>query len=183
VGLVSRLGSSLFYKFINKLSDTPIHENAADFRLISRRVAALFQHDIRERSLFLRGLFNWIGFNSASITFQADERRAGSSKYSLMRLIQFSLNGIISFSSAVLRTAIILGVVFALCGFGLGVVTLLQYFLYTSLPPGWATLTILLSVFSGIQLFFLGIIGEYISAIHIEVKKRPHYIVDEKINF
>jgi len=182
MGFISRIGSKLFYWLINKISDVPIYENAADFRLVSRRVVEVFQSQIRERNLFLRGLFNWVGFKSSGISFQADERRAGRSKYSLTRLIHFSFSGIISFSSSLLRIAIILGIIFALFGFGLGLVTLVQYFIYTSLPPGWATLTILLSVFSGIQLFFLGVIGEYIGATYIEVKRRPHYIVDEKIN-
>ena len=100
-----------------------------------------------------------------------------------MQLIYFSLNGLIAFSSSALRLAIMLGLLFALFGILLGILTLVQYFFYDSLPPGWATLTILLSVYSGIQLFFLGDIGEYIGATYIEVKKRPHYIVDEKIGF
>lgn len=183
VSFISRIGSKLFYLLVNKISDTPIYENAADFRLISRRVAELFQNDIRERNLFLRGLFSWIGFKRTGVTFQADERRAGKSKYSLMHLIHFSLNGLIAFSSSVLRMAIILGVIFALFGILLGAITLVQYFFNDAFPPGWATLTILLSVYSGIQLFFLGVIGEYVGATYIEVKRRPHYIVDEKIGF
>jgi len=183
ISFISRVGSKLFYLLVNKISDTPIYENSADFRLISRRVAELFQNNIRERNLFLRGLFSWVGFKRTAVSFKANERPAGKSKYSLMRLIYFSLNGLIAFSSSVLRMAIILGILFALFGILLGGLTLVQYFFYDSLPPGWATLTILLSVYSGIQLFFLGIIGEYIGATYIEVKKRPHYIVDEKIGF
>ena len=183
ISFISRVGSKLFYLLVNKISDTPIYENSADFRLISRRVAELFQNNIRERNLFLRGLFSWVGFKRTAVSFQANERPAGKSKYSLMQLIYFSLNGLIAFSSSALRLAIMLGLLFALFGILLGVITLIQYFLYDSLPPGWATLTILLSVFSGIQLFFLGVIGEYIGATYIEVKKRPHYIVDEKIGF
>lgn len=183
VSFISRIGSKFFYLLVNKISDTPIYENAADFRLISRRVVELFQNDIRERNLFLRGLFSWVGFNRTGVTFQADERRAGKSKYSFMHLIHFSLNGLIAFSSSVLRLAIILGAIFALLGLVLGAFTLVQYFFNNSFPPGWATLTILLSVYSGIQLFFLGVIGEYVGATYVEVKRRPHYIVDEKIGF
>ena len=183
ISFISRIGSKFFYLLVNKISSTPIYENAADFRLISQRVAKLFQNDIRERNLFLRGLFSWVGFKRTAVNFQASERGAGKSKYSLLQLIYFSLNGLIAFSSGVLRMAIMLGILFALFGILLGAVTLVQYFFYDSLPPGWATLTILLSVYSGIQLFFLGVIGEYIGATYIEVKKRPHYIVDEKIGF
>ena len=183
VSFISRISSKLFYLLVNKISDTPIYENAADFRLISRRVVELFQHDIRERNLFLRGLFSWVGFKRTGVSFQANERHAGKSKYSLIQLIHFSLNGLIAFSSSVLRMAIILGVIFALLGILLGVITLVQYFFNDAFPPGWATLTILLSVYGGVQLFFLGVIGEYVGATYIEVKRRPHYIVDEKIGF
>lgn len=176
--------SDIFYWFLNRISDVPISSNAADFRLISRRVAKLVKEEIRERNLFLRGIFPWVGFNQTVVRFVANPRRAGKSKYSLKKLVAFGLSGIISFSKKPLRVAIITGLIFASFGFLYAVVIFFQYYFGGSyLPPGWATLIVLLSVFSGVQLICLGIIGEYIGAIFDEVKKRPHYIIEEKINF
>jgi len=178
-----RTSSKLFYRIINRISDVPINESAADFRLISRRVAALFRTQIRERNLFLRGMIGWIGFKSIAVPFEVRKRPAGRSKYSIRRMIRFGTDGVVSFSKSPLQAAIGVGLVLALFGFGFAFITLVQYFLDKSLPPGWATLTILLSIFSGIQLTFMGIIGMYIGAIFDEVKARPHYIIEEMINF
>lgn len=183
INLMKRASSKLFYRFINYIANVPINENAADFRLISRRVAELFQNQIRERNQFLRGLFSWVGFKSIAIPFEARGRSAGKSKYSVGRMMRFAADGIISFSKRPLQAAILVGLAFALLGFLLALITVIQYFLYSSLPPGWATLVITLSVFNGIQLIFMGIIGQYIGAIFDEVKGRPHYIIEEKINF
>ena len=177
-----RTSSKLFYRIINRISDVPINESAADFRLISRRVAALFRTQIRERNLFLRGMIGWIGFKSIAVPFEVRKRPAGKSKYSIRRMIRFGTDGVVSFSKSPLQAAIGVGLVLALFGFGFAFITLVQYFLDKSLPPGWATLTILLSIFSGIQLTFMGIIGMYIGAIFDEVKARPHYIIEEMIN-
>ncbi len=177
-----RTSSKLFYRLINRISEVPINESAADFRLISRRVADLFRTQIRERNLFLRGMIGWIGFKTVTLSFQVRKRPAGKSKYSIRRMIRFGTDGVISFSKSPLQAAIVVGMAFAILGFVFALFTLVQYFLSRALPPGWATVTILLSIFSGIQLIFLGIIGEYIGAIFDEVKARPHYIVEEMIN-
>lgn len=178
-----KLCSDVFYALLNRISDVHISGNAADFRLISRRVSDIVKESVRERNLFLRGIFPWIGFNQSSVRFTAEPRRAGKSKYSLSRLITFGLSGVVSFSRKPLRLTILAGLLFALFGFLYALFTIVQYFFLESLPSGYATLVVLLSVFGGLQLIFLGIIGEYIGAIFDEVKKRPHYIVDEKINF
>lgn len=183
IALLKRLSSQLFYRLLNAISPVPINESAADFRLLSRRVVEVFQKHLRERNLFLRGLVSWVGFKSVGLSFQVRQRGAGTSKYSLSRMIRFGLDGIVSFSKKPLQAAIVVGVLFALFGVLFALLTLIQYFYLSSLPSGWTTLTILVATFSGIQLIFLGIIGEYIGAIFDEVKRRPHYIVEEKINF
>jgi glycosyltransferase involved in cell wall biosynthesis len=182
LGLLKRWGARLFYRLINSLSKVPINESAADFRLISRRVALVFQTQIRERNQFLRGLISWVGFRSVGVPFRVGTRAAGRSKYSLARLIRFGMQGIVSFSKRPLQAAIVVGFVFAAFGLINAVITFVEYFLYASLPSGWTTLTILISLFSGVQLIFLGIIGEYLGAIFDEVKARPHYIIEEQVN-
>ncbi len=181
-GLFKRLTSRLFYKFVNTLSHIPIQESAADYRLISRRVAAVFKTQIRERNQFLRGLFSWVGFSRVGVPFAVRRRGGGRSKYSLRRLLRFAFEGITSFSRRPLQAAILVGFLFALGGLALAVVTAFQYFFLAKLPPGWATLVVLMALFNGIQLIFLGIIGEYIGSIFDEVKGRPLYIVEEKVN-
>jgi glycosyltransferase involved in cell wall biosynthesis len=182
-GLFKKVSSRLYYRIINRLSQIPILENAADFRLISARVARVFQTEIRERNQFVRGLVSWVGFKRVGIQFTAQSRPAGRTKYSLGRLLRTGIYGIVSFSKKPLQAAIITGFALAFGGFLLALYSLFQYFSHTKLPSGWATLVILISGFSGIQLIFLGIIGEYIGAIFDEVKARPLYIVQEKLNF
>jgi dolichol-phosphate mannosyltransferase len=160
-----------------------MHESSADFRLVSRRVVEVFQTQIRERNQFLRGLFAWVGFPGIGVPFTVRERPAGRSKYSLTRMIRFAVDGILSFSKAPLQAAIYAGLLVALGGLILGFVIVLQFFFSGDYPPGWATLAILVIVFSGVQLLFLGIVGAYIGAIFDEVKARPHYIVQERVNF
>jgi polyisoprenyl-phosphate glycosyltransferase len=182
VSWIKQFTSRLFYRLVNKISQVPINESAADFRLISRRVADVFRTQIRERNQFMRGLMSWVGFNAVGVPFQVRARTMGRSHYTVGRLMRFAIEGTVSFSKAPLTAAVLVGFLFALFGFGLAIVTAVQYFLHYSLPSGWATLVILIAIFSGVQLIFLGIVGQYIGAVFDEVKARPHYIVDEKIN-
>lgn len=182
VNFFKRVSSRMFYRMINKISDVPINESAADFRLITRRVADVFRYQIRERNQFLRGLFGWVGFKSIGIPFKVRKRGAGRSKYSIGRMVRFGTDGVVSFSKSPLQAAAFFGFAFAAFGFLFAIYTVIQYFISGTFPPGWATLMILVSIFSGTQLIFMGIMGEYIGAIFDEVKGRPHYIVDEKIN-
>lgn len=173
-----RTAQNFFYRILNYISVIPINENAADYRLITRKVAKVFQTQIRERNQFLRGLFNWVGFRSMGVPFEVKKRLAGKSKYSLSRMIRFAIDGIVAFSRAPLRAAILIGFIFAAIGFLLAFITTLQFFFQKQLfPAGWATLVVIICIFSGTQLIFLGVIGEYIGAIFDEVKNRPHYII------
>ena len=183
LGFFKRLSSKLFYRIINQISKVPINESSADFRLVSRRVISVFRNQIRERNQFVRGLISWVGFSSIGIPFRVQARPAGTTKYSLRRMIEFGLHGILSFSKRPLKAAIFVGFTFSLFGLIYGFIAFVQYFFLASVPSGWTTLTVLISIFSGVQLIFLGIIGEYIGAIFDEVKNRPHYIIEEKINF
>lgn len=182
IGFPRRAVNRVFYRMLGYLSETKINENAADFRLISRRVAGLIRSEIRERNMFLRGLFSWIGFNQVGVEYALSSRAAGQSKYSLSRLLSFGMAGVLSFSTKPLKVSIAFGFGFALLGFLLGVFMVYKYFIDDAIPSGWTTIVTLLLLFSGAQLISVGILGVYIGGIYEEVKKRPHYIVDEKIN-
>lgn len=182
IGAVRKIAGSIFYRFVNVISDIPINENASDFRLISRRVAEVLKNEIHERDMFLRGMMGWMGFKQAVVRFKPDARVAGKSNYSLGRLVALALSGAVSFSKKPLRAAGILGFFFASFGFLFALYTAGEFVFADTLPPGWATIVVLLSVFGGLQLIFLGILGEYIGVIFDEVKARPRYIIESAIN-
>jgi polyisoprenyl-phosphate glycosyltransferase len=177
-----RFASRLFYRLIGSISDVPVATSGADFRLISGRVAAVFRSEIRERNQFVRGLVGWVGFRSCIVEYVPGRRAAGRTKYSYGRMLRLAVDGIVSFSRRPLQVSIYLGLVFAGVAFLLGVFSVVSYFVSSSLPPGWATLSVLLTFFSGVQLISLGMIGEYVGTVFDEVKRRPHYIVAEAIN-
>lgn len=172
----------MFYYALGKMSQVQINPNAADFRLISNRVARALAGGFRERNMFLRGIFSWMGFNQAGVEYTAEKRFAGHSKYSLMRMVKLAMAGILSFSTKPLQLSIFVGASFALLAFLLIVASVVKYFLVQSIPNGWTTLVVLLLLFSGIQLIVLGIMGAYVGGIYEEVKGRPHYIVEEVIS-
>jgi len=178
-----RRSARLFYRLLDRISETPVHEGAADFRLVSRRVVRVFQDQLPERSLFLRGLFNWVGFTTAAVRFRLAPRAAGRTKYSLRRMLDFAVDGVVSFSRVPLRLSLLLGALVA--GFDLLVAAgVLGRWLLHGVDPGAPALLALLVVFlCGVQLVFLGIVGEYLGRVLDEVKRRPRYLVDEKINF
>lgn len=178
LGFFARNQSLLFYWIINLISDTPITGNACDFRLMSRKVVNVIRKDFRERTMFLRGLMNWVGFRQEGIRFTAAPRAKGQSKLNFGYRLGLALFGIISFSKKPLRVATFVGVIFAFFALAFTAVTVVQYFTGEITQPGYATIIVLISFFGGIQLIFLGIIGEYIGAIFDEVKGRPRYIVE-----
>ena len=177
-----KIAGNLFYRLLAKLSRIPMNANAADFRLISGRVAKILSTDFRERNMFLRGIFTWIGFRQTGIEYVAQKRAGGYSKYSLSKMFQLATSGILSFSTKPLQLGIFVGVIFSLLSFIMVMWTVVEFFLDKSIPSGWTTLVVLLLMFSGIQLIVLGIIGAYIGGIYEEVKNRPRYIIDEEIS-
>ncbi len=177
-----RVAGRVFYRLLNGISETPIHQGAADFRLISRRVLRVFQRQIGERSVFLRGLFNWVGFRSAAVRFHPARRRAGRSKYSLRRMLEFAADGIVSFSRTPLRAALLagLGSLALAAAWALQVLVALLHHGHSPSPSHLVAL--LLLVLCGLQLMFLGILGEYLGRVLDEVKARPRDLVEERIN-
>lgn len=170
--------SRSFYRLVNKLSDIKIDENASDFFLISDKVGDLLRKDYRERSRFLRGIVQSVGFRREKIEYVADERKTGKSHYSFRKLVKLSLLAISSFSKVPLQIGIIVGLLFVLLSIVLLIYSLVMYFCQRP-TSGYTTLIVFLSLFSGIQLMIIGVIGEYIGYIYDEVKGRPIYIIDK----
>ncbi len=182
VGFARKLAGNLFYSLLSKLSKVPINANAADFRLISSRVAKALGAGFQERNMFLRGLFSWIGFQQIGVEYVAEKRFAGQSKYSLSRMLQLAMAGILSFSTKPLQTGIFVGVAFALLAFVFLMGAVINYFIDRTIPSGWTTVVGLLLLFSGVQLIVMGIMGTYIGGIYEEVKGRPRYLIEEEIS-
>ena len=181
VGFIRRQLGNMFYRLLNSISSISINPNAADFRLINRRVADSLRTGFKERNVFLRGLFLWMGFDQVGIEYTAERRVAGESKYSLSRILQLAVIGILSFSTRPLYAGIFVGVGFAALAFMFMFYAFISYFVDRAIPSGWTTLVILLLLFSGVQLIVLGIMGTYIGGIYEEIKGRPRYIIDEEI--
>jgi len=177
-GFLQKMNSKLFYKFLNSISAVKLVENASDFFLISQKVCTILRNDYRERTRFLRGIIQLVGFKKATIEFEAPKRLAGKSKYSFFKLLKLSLAAISSFSKLPLQLGIITGLIFSALSVVLILFSLIMWILGKTIP-GYTTLIIFMSAFAGIQLFVIGIIGQYISYVFDEVKGRPSYIVDE----
>jgi glycosyltransferase involved in cell wall biosynthesis len=182
IGSVRKFAGNIFYYLLGYLSQVPISANASDFRLISRRVASVLVSEFHERNMFLRGIFTWMGFKQVGVEYVAQKRYAGSSKYSVSKILQFAIDGILSFSTKPLHMAVALGAFFSFAAFILIAIATIRYFIVESIPSGFTTLVVLLLLFNGTQLVVMGIMGAYIGGIYQEVKKRPRYIVDEVIS-
>ncbi|MEA5533097.1 glycosyltransferase family 2 protein [Crocosphaera sp. XPORK-15E] len=174
--------AKLFYRLMNRLSDVPIPLDTGDFRLMDRRVVEALKI-MPERDRFLRGMVSWVGFSQIAVPYQRSPRLAGVSKYPLFKMIRFAIDGILSFSLVPLRLAIWAGLLaFALSL--IGIIYALFVRLFTlSWVPGWTLSFIAILFIGGIQLVFLGVIGEYIGRIYREDKRRPLYLVREKLGF
>ena len=179
-GAFKNIFSKIFYSFINSISDTRIEPNGSDFRAFNKKVLSnilLF----KERELFLRGIFSWVGFKTTTLPFEADSRQFGKTKYSYGKMTKLALKGITSFSFKPLRIAILTGSIISLAAFAFGIYALISYYQGNTVP-GWASTIIAIMFLGGTQLLAIGLLGEYIASLFIESKKRPLYLVDKKIN-
>ena len=171
-----KITALMFYKTMNILG-AKIPPNHSDYRLVSKRTLDVMEL-YPEKYLFLRGFFNELGLKTAYVHFNVKPRMAGESKFNFMSLMVLALNGITSYSVVPLRFVAVLGFFMALFGFLVGVETVIEKIFWHNSPNGWATTIILLCVFGGIQLFCLGLIGEYVGQVFREVKARPRYVKD-----
>lgn len=171
-----------FYRFINRISETEIPLDTGDFRLMDRKVVEAFLN-MPERDRFVRGMVAWLGFRQEAIQYRRAARFAGETKYPWRKMIHFAMDGILSFSQAPLRLAIWAGFVTAGVA-AMGVVYALLVRLFTNhWVPGWALLFIGCLTLGSVQLVCVGAVGEYVGRIYGEVKKRPLYVVRERLGF
>lgn len=177
---IKKVLAAIFYTFINTISDTKIENNAADFKAFNRKVLdSILQ--FKERDLFLRGIFSWIGYKSITIEFIAPARKYGKTKYSFGKMLRLALKGTTSFSFKPLRVALFIGSIISFAAFAFGLFALVEYYKGNTVP-GWASLIIAVMFLGGTQLLAIGLLGEYIASLFTEAKRRPLYLVDTKIN-
>lgn len=176
------LTAKMFYTMLNSLSDIEIPKDTGDFRLVDRKVVNTI-NSMPEHNKFLRGLFSWVGYNQYEYEYERQERFAGKTKYPLKKMFKLASDGIIGFSSKPLKMVGELGAFSILISIIILIYSVLSFaFKWNKLTPGWASIMVTVTFFSGIILISLWMIGEYIGRIYDESKKRPEYIVDKKIN-
>jgi polyisoprenyl-phosphate glycosyltransferase len=175
---LKRATARAFYRAIGRIGTIDIPEDVGDFRLLSRRAVAALRR-FPERSRFMKGLFAWIGFPSTEIGYERDARAAGRTKWSYWRLWNFALEGITSFSVVPLKVASYMGLLTALGAFARGAYVIAKTLLYGDPVAGYPSLVVLILFLGGLQLMALGIIGEYLARMFIEVKQRPLYLVQQ----
>lgn len=178
-GLVKNVTSAGFYWLINHIADVHFEPNASDFFAISRHVAQVLKDSYRERVRFLRGYVQNVGFRKTTIEYEARERVAGESKYSIRKLFVFSVNTILCFSNMPLKLGIFAGIFSALLGVAVMIYTLLTR---QGAPSGYATIVVLICFMFAMMFIVIGIIGEYIAILFTELKDRPIYIVERTEN-
>lgn len=174
--VTKRLGTRAFYTLLNAHNPTPVPENAGDFRWMDRRVVDALKA-LPERSRFMKGLYAWVGFASVALPFVPEQRAAGVSSFNLRHLGALALLGLTAFTNLPLRIWSIIGAFIALCSMIYGVYITIDTLIFGADLAGWPTLAVGIMLFSGVQLFSIGILGEYLGRIYDEVKQRPTYLI------
>lgn len=168
-----------FYHLINKLSKTEIVDGARDYRLMNRKfIDAILE--LSEYNRFSKGLFGWVGFKTKWIEFENVNRIAGETKWSFWKLLLYSIEGIIGFSTLPLAVSAFLGILFCIVAFIFIIVIIVRTLVFGDPTSGWPSLACIILLVSGVQLFCMGILGAYLSKTYLEVKKRPIYICKDK---
>jgi len=175
---LKRITASLFYRLINRISDSPIPVDTGDFRLMSRRTVEALNR-LPERNRYLKGMFAWVGMPTVTLEFDRDPRIAGSTKWNYLKLVHLAMEGITSFSTRPLRLALVLGLLAAGAGGTVGLWEVIRALAFGISTPGYASLIAMITFLSGVQLLCVGLLGEYIGRIYMETKQRPVFIVAE----
>lgn len=175
--------AKLFYRTMNNLSEVEFPEDTGDFRLVDRKAIDAF-NGLKEKGKYIRGLISWIGFKQVPFYYNRDARFAGETKYPLKRMLSFAKKALLYFSKKPLMLSISLGSIAFFIGIIYGLWIWLGHLLgFTNVITGWTSTIIIIIFFGGVQLITIGVLGQYIGVLFDEVKSRPEYIIDEKINF
>ena len=176
---IKRLTSRLYYRLFSYLSGVEVEPGAADFRLIDRQVLDEILR-FKEEGLFLRGIVHWVGYATASVPFDCCERHAGTSSYSLRKMITLAWHGVSSFSLVPLRIAVLIGLAASMIAFvGVGYAMIAWWLDSVAVVPGWASTVVIISALFGVLFVVLAIMAEYIGRIVMEVRGRPRFLVSE----
>ena len=170
----------LFYRLMRKISKTEIMDGARDYRMMTRQMVEAIL-EMKEYNRFTKGIFGWVGFQTKWLEFENIERKKGETKWSFWKLLLYSIDGITAFSTVPLSFAAIMGVLFCVLAFVLIVFIVVRTLIFGDPVSGWPSLVCIISLISGVQLFCLGIVGQYLAKTYMEVKKRPIYLLKEEI--
>ena len=180
--LIKRKSAEWFYSIFNKMTSVNIPPNVGDFRLMDKRVVEVIR-TLPEKDRFMKGLFSWPGFKTTTIEFERQQRAKGQTKFNYWKLWNFALSGITSFSTIPIRIGTYLGFIISILSFIYGSTVIAKTLFWGVDVPGYASLLVVVLFLGGIQLFFLGLLGEYIGRIYKEVKNRPIYVLDAVVGF
>lgn len=177
---VRSMFARLFYRLMKKISKTEIMDGARDYRLMTRQVVDAIL-SMEEYNRFTKGIFGWVGFETKWLEFENVERKKGETKWNFWKLLVYSLDGITAFSTAPLSFAAVIGVLFCMMSALLVVIIIIRTAVFGDPVSGWPSLVCIISMISGVQLFCLGIVGQYLAKTYMEVKKRPIYLIKEEL--
>jgi dolichol-phosphate mannosyltransferase len=173
--------ASVFYRVFAAMIPIEVPLDTGDFRLMSRAVVIALR-ELRETHRFVRGMVAWVGFKQTAVLYDRPGRFAGETKYPLRKMVRFAVDGITSFSVLPLRFATYLGMVISLMSVGIAIWALLARFIFHATVAGWTAEVVIVSLLAAVQLLMIGILGEYVGRIYEEVKKRPLYVVGDRVN-
>ena len=174
--------AKVFYQTLNLLSDIDIPKDTGDFRLVDRKVVDQI-NNMPEQNKFLRGLFSWVGYKQCKIEYEREKRFAGKTKYPLKKMIKLAIDGVISFSTKPIKIVGALGIISIFISIIILFYAIISWtFKLNNLSPGWTSIMVTVTFFSGVQIVSLWVISEYIGRIYDEARNRPEYIIEKKIN-
>ena len=173
-----KLFTKCYYKIINKISKTEIVDGARDFRLMTRQMVSSIL-DLKEYNRYSKGIFSWVGFNTKWINFENKERIAGTTKWNFWKLFAYSIESIVGFSTMPLSIASFMGLLFCFIAFILIIIIIIKTLIFGDPVAGWPSIACIIFFVGGIQLFCVGIMGQYLAKTYLETKSRPVYIIKE----
>ncbi|WP_353643949.1 glycosyltransferase family 2 protein [Mesorhizobium sp. WSM2239] len=180
--LFKRLSASLFYRFLEKMTAVDIPPDVGDFRLVGSKALETFKR-MPERDRFVRGMFGWMGFKQTAVPFERPARTLGETKYPFGKMLRLALHGVIGFSEKPLRVALWAGLAISGLAALFGIFAVWAWLFGIGVVAGWTSTVVIVSFFSGMNLFMTGVVGLYVGGIHAEVKRRPLYVVERLTGF